>query len=128
MKGGKPTATKPIPVTRGSGNVFADLGLSNPDERLAKTELAHAISHVIKERELTQREAAALMGIDQPKVSHILSVYVPAVNRSSYVTTRVPTPRPTPSASAPSPSAPTSPTPPPSRGWPTQRRAPRRRT
>ena len=69
---GKQTATKPIPVTRSSGNVFADLGLSNPDDRLAKAELAHAISHAIKERELTQREAAALMGIDQPKVSHIL--------------------------------------------------------
>jgi predicted XRE-type DNA-binding protein len=60
------------PVARGSGNVFADLGLSNPDERLAKAELALAISQVIKERGLTQHEAAALMGIDQPKVSHVL--------------------------------------------------------
>lgn len=59
-------------VTRGSGNVFSDLGLSNPDERLAKAELARTISQVIKERALTQREAAALMGIDQPKVSHVL--------------------------------------------------------
>jgi predicted XRE-type DNA-binding protein len=61
-----------IPVTRGSGNVFADLGLSNPEERLAKAELALAISRAIKERGLTQRQAAALMGIDQPKVSHVL--------------------------------------------------------
>lgn len=69
---GKRTATKTIPVTRSSGNVFADLGLSNPAERLAKAELALAISRAIKERELTQREAAALVGIDQPKVSHLL--------------------------------------------------------
>ncbi|MGH7248147.1 MAG: helix-turn-helix domain-containing protein, partial [Pseudomonadota bacterium] len=68
MKSKQPTS-KPIPVTRGSGNVFADLGLPNPEERLAKAELALAISRAIKERGLTQREAAALMGIDQPKVS-----------------------------------------------------------
>lgn len=60
-----------IPVERGSGNVFADLGLPNPEERMAKAELAYAISRAIKERRLTQRAAAMLMGIDQPKVSHI---------------------------------------------------------
>jgi predicted XRE-type DNA-binding protein len=68
----KKTATRAIQVTRGSGNVFADLGLSNPEERLAKAELAYAISRVIRERGLTQREAAKLMDVDQPKVSHIL--------------------------------------------------------
>lgn len=68
----KQTASNPISVTRGSGNVFADLGLPNPEERRAKAELALAISRAIKERGLTQREAAVLMGIDQPKVSHVL--------------------------------------------------------
>jgi predicted XRE-type DNA-binding protein len=68
----KPTAATPIPVTRGSGNVFADLGLPNAEERLAKAQLAYAIAQAIEERGLTQRQAAALMGIDQPKVSHIL--------------------------------------------------------
>jgi predicted XRE-type DNA-binding protein len=66
------TANKAIPVTRGSGNVFADLGLANPEERLAKAELALAIARAIKERGLTQREAATVMRIDQPKVSHLL--------------------------------------------------------
>lgn len=61
-----------VPVTRGSGNVFADLGMSNPDERLAKAQLASLIDDVIRERALTQEEAATLMGIDQPKVSHVL--------------------------------------------------------
>lgn len=61
-----------IPVTRGSGNVFADLGMSNPAERLAKAQLASRIDDVIRARKLTQRDAAALMGIDQPKVSHLL--------------------------------------------------------
>lgn len=72
MKAKKSPTRDIIRVTQGSGNVFADLGLSNPDERLAKAELARAISQVIKERGLTQRDAAALMGIDQPKVSHVL--------------------------------------------------------
>jgi predicted XRE-type DNA-binding protein len=65
-------ASSKVPVTRGSGNVFADLGLSNPQERLAKAQLASLIDDVIRERALTQEEAAALMGIDQPKVSHLL--------------------------------------------------------
>jgi predicted XRE-type DNA-binding protein len=72
MMRSKPATSKPMSVTRGSGNVFADLGLPNPEERLAKAELALAISRAIKERGLTQREAAVLMGIDQPKVSHML--------------------------------------------------------
>jgi predicted XRE-type DNA-binding protein len=57
--------------TVGSGNVFADLGLPDADTRLAKAELARTISLSIRERGLTQREAAGLLGIDQPKVSAI---------------------------------------------------------
>jgi predicted XRE-type DNA-binding protein len=60
-----------IPVTRGSGNVFADLELPNPDERLAKAQLASLIDDVIRERKLTQRQAAGLLGIDQPKISRL---------------------------------------------------------
>jgi len=63
---------KEIAVTRGSGNVFADLGLPNPEELLAKAQLALEIARAIEECGLTQREAAVLMGVDQPKVSHIL--------------------------------------------------------
>ena len=61
-----------VPVTRGSGNVYADLGFENPAEEMAKAELAMMIDRVIQERGLTQQAAATLMGIDQPKVSHIL--------------------------------------------------------
>lgn len=61
-----------IAVTRGSGNVFADIGLSNPQERLAKARLASRINDVICERDFTQQQAAAMMGVDQPKVSHLL--------------------------------------------------------
>jgi len=61
-----------IPVTRSSGNVFADLGLPNPEGRLAKAQLALEIGRILKQRRLTQQAAAKLMGIDQPKVSHLL--------------------------------------------------------
>src|SRR3954468_19651173 len=55
-----------------SGNVFADLGLKNPEELLAKAELVQRISDAIAERKLTQARAAKLLGIDQPKVSALL--------------------------------------------------------
>ncbi|MEN9521548.1 MAG: hypothetical protein RLZZ381_4136 [Cyanobacteriota bacterium] len=58
-----------IKVQVGSGNVFADLDLPNPEERLIKAELARRISEIIRQRALTQVEAAELLEIDQPKVS-----------------------------------------------------------
>ena len=62
-----------IPVTAGSGNVFADLGFADPEEELTKAQLASLIWQAIKRRRLTQVAAAALMGIDQPKVSALLN-------------------------------------------------------
>ena len=50
-------------------NIFADLGLPNPDELLAKAELTHQINTIIKRKKLTQIAAADLLGIDQPKIS-----------------------------------------------------------
>jgi predicted XRE-type DNA-binding protein len=61
-----------IPVTPGSGNVFTDLGFAEPEEELTKAQLASQIRRVINRRRLTQAAAAALMGIDQPKVSALL--------------------------------------------------------
>jgi len=63
---------KKIEVTESSGNVFADLGFKNPKEMMAKANLAILISDTIKKRNLTQKKAAEIMGIDQPKVSTIL--------------------------------------------------------
>jgi len=64
--------TEETVIERGSGNVFADLELPNPEERLAKAGLASAIQDVIEMRGLTQAEAGKIMGIDQPKVSKII--------------------------------------------------------
>ncbi len=54
------------------GNVFADLGLPQPERRLAKAELVHQIGVLIRERGLTQKCAAEILGIPQPRVSKLL--------------------------------------------------------
>jgi len=58
-----------IPVTVGSGNVFVDIGVPNPEEALLKAQLASQINQLIQQRGLTQVAAAERLGIDQPKVS-----------------------------------------------------------
>jgi predicted XRE-type DNA-binding protein len=62
-----------IQVTESSGNIFADIGLPEPEEELAKAQLASCIGRVIRRQRLTQGAAASRMGIDQPKVSALLN-------------------------------------------------------
>jgi predicted XRE-type DNA-binding protein len=56
-------------ITRGTGNVFADLGYADAEERQTKLRLAHAINDVVARRRLTQAAAAEKLSINQPKVS-----------------------------------------------------------
>lgn len=58
-------------ITRGSGNVFADLGFENPSEHQAKADLALQIVQAIKNRKLTQKDAAKLIGASQPDISNL---------------------------------------------------------
>lgn len=55
-----------------TGNIFADLGFTKPQEMLAKAELARRISQMITQRGLTQATAAKLLGVDQPKISALI--------------------------------------------------------
>ena len=64
--------TKRIAVETASGNVFADIGLPHPEDRLAKAELAMRIAEIIRSRRLTQAQAANQLKIDQPKISRLL--------------------------------------------------------
>lgn len=64
-------AKRRIEFELGSGNVFKDLGLKNPEERLAKAQLASQIMFILDDRGLTQTAAARILGIAQPKVSNI---------------------------------------------------------
>ena len=56
-------------VTRGSGNVFADLGYADAEERQTKLRLAYAINEIVATKRLSQGEAATRLGVGQPKVS-----------------------------------------------------------
>ena len=56
-------------VEESMGNVFADLGLPNPEERLLKAELGRQIRHLITTRKLTQTAAGKLLGVPQSQVS-----------------------------------------------------------
>lgn len=56
-------------ITRGTHNVFADLGYADAEERQTKLRLAHAINSVIARRRLNQAAAAEKLGVNQPKVS-----------------------------------------------------------
>jgi len=63
------TAERRERVTRGTGNVFADLGFPDAAEREAKLHLAYALNQVLDGRRLSQADAAKVLGVTQPKVS-----------------------------------------------------------
>lgn len=56
-------------ISRGSGNVFADLGFLDAEERQTKLRLAYALNSIMNAQRLTQAAAAARLGLKQPKVS-----------------------------------------------------------
>lgn len=62
-----------LKITRGSGNIFADIGLPNPERVLARSQLMTRITEIIRERGLTQQQAADVLGISQPKVSCLMN-------------------------------------------------------
>jgi predicted XRE-type DNA-binding protein len=63
---------KNIEVEVGSGNVFADLGLPDAEERLLKAQLVFRIAQLIDQKKITQAKVAERTGLDQPKVSRLL--------------------------------------------------------
>ena len=62
---------KQVEIYESSGNVFKDIGYPNPEETQAKAALAYEINQIIQKRRLTQKEAADLLGVDQPKISSL---------------------------------------------------------
>ena len=61
-----------VEVHRGSGNVFADLGLPDAEKLKIKTGLVIEIRKAMGTLGLTQQAAAKRMGITQPKVSDMM--------------------------------------------------------
>lgn len=60
-------------ITHGTGNVFADLGYPDAEERQTKLRLAHAINDLLTRERLTQAAAAEKLGVNQPKVSALVN-------------------------------------------------------
>jgi predicted XRE-type DNA-binding protein len=59
-------------VTEGSGNVFADLGLPNPEQELLKAQLTLQIYAILKDSGMTQVQIAKVLGVRQPQVSLLM--------------------------------------------------------
>lgn len=55
----------------GTDNVLLDLGFDNAEELSAKAALALKLNELIDERGLSQKEAAVITGMTQPKVSQV---------------------------------------------------------
>jgi predicted XRE-type DNA-binding protein len=64
---------KPINFEKGSGNVFADLGLKDADQLLARAQIGFHVFKILQDEKLKQREIASILGIAQPDVSHLMN-------------------------------------------------------
>jgi predicted XRE-type DNA-binding protein len=59
-------------VTESSGNVFADLGLANPEQELLKAQLTLQIHSILNDSGMTQAEIAKILGVQQPQISLLM--------------------------------------------------------
>ena len=66
---GSRNAERRAPITRGTANVFADLGFPDAAERQARLRLAYALNQTLDARKVSQADAAKVLGVTQPKVS-----------------------------------------------------------
>jgi len=64
---------KPIKFEHGSGNIFADLGLKDSDQLLARAQIGYYVFKILEDRQLKQREISDILGIAQPDVSHLMN-------------------------------------------------------
>ena len=59
-------------IEKGGNNVYADIGMPDAGEMLVKAHLAAKIGEIVKQRHLTQQQAAEILGMTQPKLSNML--------------------------------------------------------
>lgn len=62
-----------IGFEEGSGNVFADLGLKDANQLLARAQIGFHVFTILKAKKLKQREISGVLGIAQPDVSHLMN-------------------------------------------------------
>jgi predicted XRE-type DNA-binding protein len=73
MRRTKNDGTGEIECEEGTGNVFADLGLPDADDLFARAKLGFHVYELLKGKQLKQSEAAVLLGVKQPEVSHLMN-------------------------------------------------------
>ena len=56
----------------GSENVFADIGVRDPEDSLVRAKLAKQIVEIIEKKRLRQSEIGDILGVDQSKVSKLV--------------------------------------------------------
>ena len=59
-------------IEKGSNNIYADIGMPDAGKMLVKAHLAAKIGEIVKQRHLTQQQAAEILGMTQPKLSNML--------------------------------------------------------
>lgn len=62
---------KKIKITE--GNIFADLGLEDSEEMVARSDLMSEVVRMIRKSDLPQKEIAVILGISAPKVSALMA-------------------------------------------------------
>lgn len=67
------TDVKHIEFEESSGNIFADLEMENPDQLLVRAQIGFHVAAILKDRNLKQKDAAKLLQIKQPDVSHLMN-------------------------------------------------------
>jgi predicted XRE-type DNA-binding protein len=77
---GKETKPMTETVEQSSGNVFADLGLPDSGQELLKAQLTLQIHRLLKQRGMTQVDAAKLLRTTQPQVSALMALKPAAVS------------------------------------------------
>lgn len=60
-------------IHRGRGNVFEDIGVAHSERVMARAQIMSRVADIIKERGLTQKEAAILLNLSQSKVSCLMN-------------------------------------------------------
>lgn len=64
---------KSTKVEIGSGNVFADLGLKDADQLLARSQIGFHVYKILQEKKLKQPEIASILDIAQSELSHLMN-------------------------------------------------------
>ena len=73
MTNGMAGKSRSSKIQRSSGNVFADLGLTDAPDKQTKARLAFSINEILRKSRLSQAAAASRLGINQPKISALVN-------------------------------------------------------